>query len=328
VSRLVVGLAAFLAVLGSSLDSAAQGPARVPRVGVLHPGSPTETPTVQREPFERGLRDLGWIPGSSVAIEYRYADGRVERLSALAAELVELKVDVIVARGSVAIAAARQVTSSIPIVMSSGSDPVTAGHVRSLARPGGNVTGIANLTVELDAKRLELLKEALPGLARVGVLDNVTSRRAAPGRELGSASRVLGLDIQSFAITRTDELGEAFAKMARARIGALLLHADPLVLEPNRSQVTALAAKSRVPVMYPWRVYVDVGGLMSYSESIPAFHFRSASYVDRILRGASPAVMPVEQPAKFDLVVNLKAARAIELSLPHDFLLRADEVID
>jgi putative ABC transport system substrate-binding protein len=325
---LVVALALVAGALLRSADAQAPPASPVPRVGVLNPGSATESPAVQREPFERGLRELGWTPGSNVIIEYRYAEGRAARLDEQAAELVRLKVDVIVARGNPGVRAARRATGTIPIVMSSSADPVANGHVKSLARPGGNVTGIANLVFELEAKRLELLKGAISGLTRVGVLDNPRNRMEAPLTTLGPASRALDLEIQGFTVTKLEELAETFAAMSRARVGAVLVRADVLVLEPNRSQVAALAARHRLPAIYPWRFYVDVGGLMSYAESIPAFHHRSASYVDRILKGARPADMPVEQPSKFELVVNLKAARAMELTLPHNFLLRADEVIE
>ncbi len=325
--RGAVGLALLVLTLFPNVDVRAQQSVRVPRVGVLSPGISTELPAVQREPFERGLRELGWVPGSTVVIEYRYAEGRSARLAELATELVKLKVDVIVARSNPAVLAARRASGSIPIVMSSGNDPVAAGHVKSLARPGGNVTGIANLVWELDAKRLELLKAAIAGLTRVGVLDNATLRRPAVA-PLGDAGRVLGLEIHAFKVPRPEALAETFAAMTRARVGAVLVEADSFMLEPHRSQIVALAAKHRLPAMYPWRFYIDVGGLMSYAESISDFHHRSASYVDRILKGARPADLPVEQPSKFELVVNLKAARALNLTIPPSFLLRADEVIE
>jgi putative ABC transport system substrate-binding protein len=318
-------LAALALTVGA--HAAAQPMVKVPRVGVLSAGSSTESPAVQREPFERGLRELGWVPGSNVIIEYRYAEGRPGHLGELATELVKLKMDVIVARSNPAVLAVRQASSSIPIVMSSSNDPVTAGHIKSLARPGGNVTGIANMSLDLEAKRLDLLKGAIPGLTRVGVLENASSR-LQPKSALGNAARVLGLEIQGFAAAAPTDLAETFAAMSRARVGAVLVRADTLVLEPNRSQIVALAAQNRFPVMYPWRFYVDAGGLMSYAESLPAFHHRSATYVDRILKGAKPADLPVEQPSKFELVVNLRAARALELAIPHSFLLRADQVIE
>jgi putative ABC transport system substrate-binding protein len=324
---LVVVLALSLAL--APLAAEAQQPGKVYRVGVLNPGSSTESPAIQREPFERGLRELGWMPGSTIHIEYRFAGGRSGRLQELAAELVRLKMDVIVARSLPAVDAVRRATGSIPIVMSSAADPVASGLIKSLARPGGNVTGIANLTWELESKRLELLKSAIPGLARVGVLENPAGRiRPAATAALVAAGRALGLEIQTFAAAKPEDLTDAFAAMSRARVGAILLRADVLVLEPNRAKVAALAATHRLPAMYPWRFYIDAGGLMSYAESIPAFHHRSASYVDRILKGAKPADMPVEQPTKFELVVNLKTARALELTIPHNFLLRADDVIE
>lgn len=330
--RLVVGLALIGLALVPPVDVRAQSATRVPRVGVLNPGSSTESPGVQREPFERGLRELGWAPGSGIIIEYRYAEGRVARLGELAAELVRLKMDVIVGRSYAAVEAARRATNTVPIVMSAVDDPVFHGFVKSLARPGGSITGIANMVGELEAKRLELLKGAIPGLTRVGILENdaasIGPRRQVLNTALDAAAHALGLKIETFKIGRTEDLAATFAAMSRARVGAVLLRADVLILEPNRSRVAALAAMNRLPAMYPWRFYIDVGGLMSYATSIPAFHHRSASYVDRILKGAKPADLPVEQPAKFELVVSLKTARALDLTIPPSFLLRADEVIE
>jgi putative ABC transport system substrate-binding protein len=304
-------------------------PARVPRVGILSPGHSTEPPSLQREPFERGLRELGWTPGSTIVLEYRYGEGREERLAELAAELVRLKVDVIVGRSRVAIQAARRASDAIPIVMSSTADPVAEGFARSLARPGGNITGIANLVQELESKRLELLKEAIPGLARVAIVANPGNlTRHVPAIRFEAAGRALGLEIQTFGVSRAGDLAETFAAMSRARVGAALLRADTLVLEPNRDQVVELAARHRLPAMYPWRPYVQAGGLMSYATSIPAFHHRSANYVDRILRGARPGDLPIEQPTKFELVINLKTAKALGLTIPQSVVLRADELVE
>src|SRR5262245_47489425 len=289
-----IGLAVVLVLCFlAPLTAQTQPTGKVPRIGVLSPGSSSESPAVQREPFERGLRELGWTPGSNIFIEYRYAEGIPERLAELASDLVKLNVDVIVARSNPAVAAARKATASIPIVMSSANDPVTTGHVKSLAHPGGNVTGIANMVSELEAKRLELLKSAISSLTRVGVLDNAGLRRPL-GSALVAAGRALGLEVQSFTVSAQTELAETFAAMSRAGIGAVLVRAEVLILEPNRTQIATLAAKHRLPAMYPWRFYVDVGGLMSYAESVPAFHHRSATYVDRILKGAKPAELPVE----------------------------------
>jgi putative ABC transport system substrate-binding protein len=325
--RTAVAVTLLASMLVPSVDAHAQASARIPRVGVLSPGSSTESPTVQREPFERGLRELGWAPGSSIIIEYRYAEGVTARLSELATELVKLKVDVIVARSNPAILAARQSTASIPIVMASANDPIAAGFIKSLARPDANVTGIANMILELQAKRLELLKAAIGSIARVGLLDNV----AAPcqsGVILNAAGRALGLEIQPFTVSRSEALAETFVAMSRARVDAVLVQADGLLLDSAHSQIVALAAKHRLPAMYPWRLYVDVGGLMCYAQGISEFHYRAASYVDRIVKGAKPADLPVEQSAKFELVVNLRAARALGLTIPPSFLLRANEVIE
>jgi putative ABC transport system substrate-binding protein len=318
----MVGLA--LGVVTSPWVVRAQS-ARVPRVGILGAGSSTEPPTLQREPFERGLRELGWTPGSTILLEYRYAEGRAERLAELAADLVRLKVDVIVARSAVAIRAAQRASNAVPIVMSSGADPVEEGLVKSLARPGGNITGIANLVQELEGKRLELLREAVPSVARVAILGNPRNSLVT---RLPAAGRALGLETQTFGAPRADDLAETFAAMSRARIEAVLVRADTLVLEPSRARVTELAARYRLPAMYPWRFYVDAGGLMSYATSIPAFHHRSATYVDRILKGARPGDLPVEQPTKFELVINLKTAKALGLTIPQSVVLRADELVE
>ena len=326
---------AFLGTLAGGLLAAplaeAQQVGKLVRVGVLSPGSSTEAREVQREPFERGLRERGWLSGSTIAVEYRYAEGSVARLADLAAELVRLRVDVLVARGSIAIRAARQATSIIPIVMSSADDPVADGFVKTLARPDANITGIANLVSDLDGKRLALLKETLPGLARVAVLanPNMDLRRYKDRvTALLAHARAMGVDVQVFEITRPQEIADVFGTIDKARVGAVLLRADTQVLEPNRPQVVAMTAKYRLPAMYPWNFYVEIGGLMSYATSIPGFHHRSATYVDRILRGAKPADLPVEQPTKFELVINLKTAKALGLTIPQSLLLRADQVIE
>src|SRR5262249_27313410 len=202
---------------------------------------------------------------------------------------------------------------------------------KSLGRPGGNITGMANLVQELEGKRLELLKEAIPGLARVAIVWNPSQfgkSRDASAAQLAGIGRALGLETPGFGVARAQDLAETFVAVSRARAGAVLLLADTLMLEPNRTQVTELAARHRLPAMYPWRLYVDAGGLMSYATSIAAFHHRSASYVDRILRGAKPADLPIEQPTKFELVINLKAATALGLTIPQSVVLRADEVIE
>jgi len=325
----VVSLTAAIWLLVAPLAGAAQQPANAPRVGVLTPQKSTEPPTLQREPFERGLRELGWGPGSTIIIEYRYGEGRNERLPELAAELVRLKVDVIVTRGPQATRAARQATGTIPIVMSSTSDPVRDGFVASLARPGGNITGLSSLAQgPLEGKRLELLKETVPRLARVAdLLNPLMDRDGAITREITTAARFLGLEVQTFEVKTPQDIAKAFAAIGKARVGALLVRADPSILEPNLKQVVSLALQHRLPAMYPWQMYVDAGGLMSYATSIPAFHHRSATYVDKILKGAKPADLPVEQPTRFELVINMKTAKALGLTIPASVLIRADQVI-
>ena len=325
-------IAAGVIALAMPLAATAQRAREPARVSVLSPQHASEPSREQRDPFEQGLRELGWVPGSNILIEYHYADGQIERLPELAADLVRRKVDIIVVRGPQAAHAARQATSTIPIIMSATPDPVGAGFAASLARPGGNVTGLTFLTgVTLEAKRLELLKEALPGLTRVGFLTNPTAMQdpdSSVAKALQAAAELLGLQVQTFEIRRPSALPEVFAAVDRARVGALLVQGDPHILEPHRVEVVALAADYRLPAMYPWRLYVDAGGLMAYGTSISDFHRRSASYVDKILKGAKPGELPIEQPTKFDLIVNLKTARVLGLDLRSTLLARADEVIE
>ncbi len=324
---------AFLGLLAAAVatPAAAQQP-RPARIGVLSPQHATESPSVQREPFERGLRDLGWMPGTDILIDYRYADGQIDRLSDLAAELVQQKVDLIVVRGPQATAAALAATSRIPIVMSATPDPVGSGFAKSLARPGGSVTGLAFAALgPLDAKRLDLLKETLPELSRVAFLYTPTALQDPDGsnaRALAEAAGKLGIELRRFAIRAAADLPHIFAEIGAAAPGALLVAADPHVLEPHRVDVVAHVNRHRLPAMYPWRLYVEVGGLMSYNVSIPDFHRRSSIYVDRILKGANPGDLPIEQPSKLEFVVNLKAAKALGLAIPHSILARADEVIE
>jgi ABC-type uncharacterized transport system substrate-binding protein len=321
----------FLATLTGGLLAApfaadGQEGAKVPRVGVLGPGTASEMLKVQREPFERGLRELGWEAGVNVRLEYRYGGESPTRLDKLAAELVGLGVDVIVARGPVAIRAARQATPTIPIVMATTSDPERWGFVNSLARPGGNITGIANQTWELDGKRLGLLKEALPQLRRVAVLANSRNKDQLP--VILRDAQSVGLQARVFEVSRPEEIGGAFELIDKAQIGALLVATDVQVLEPSRVRIVAMAARYRLPAMYPWGYYVDIGGLMAYATSLPELHRRSATFVDRILKGAKPADLPVEQPTKFEFVINLKTAKALGLTIPPSLLQRADQVIE
>lgn len=322
----VVLVATLLAPLGAG----AQGPARVRTVGVLTAGpvaGPLAAPS--REAFERGLRELGWVNGQNIRIEYRYAEGRHERLESLAHELVRLSVDVIVARATNSIRAAKKATATIPIVMSAtGSDPVQLGFVASLSHPGGNVTGLTLLNQDLEAKHLELLKQIVPRLTRVAILGNSSSRITPKAREsLEAAARTLGVELHHVEVQRAEDLDQAFADIAGRYAGGVVVRADPLVLEAHDKRVIGLALKYRLPAIYWLTRYAQGGGLVSYGADLFAVHRRSAYYVDRILRGARPADLPVEEPTAFTLTVNLKTARALGLAIPPSALMRANEVI-
>jgi putative tryptophan/tyrosine transport system substrate-binding protein len=323
----------WIAALGSllaGLATASSATAQTPVVGILSFSTASGHSTAAyREAFEQQLAELGWLPGRSVRLEYRYAEGRPERLTALAQELVGLRVDVIVARSTPAIRAAKQATARIPIVMSaSGADPIASGFIASLARPGGNVTGLALLNRELQTKQLQLLKEAVPRLSRVAVVGGTVELPAKERHDLDTAAAGMDLQLRYVAVPRVSDLDATFAELARARVGALLVRADPGVLEPNTPRVVALAAKHRLPAVYWLQSYPAAGGLMSYGADLIAVHRRSAFYVDRLLRGARPTDLPVEEPAKLSLIVNLKAAAAIGLTFPPSLLGRADETLD
>jgi putative ABC transport system substrate-binding protein len=323
----------FLGTLAGALVAAplaAEGKRAVaiPRVGVLRPGNPPPGDFGQREAFERGLRDLGWTPGTSILIEYRYAEGKPERLPQLAVELIRLPVDVIVASSPMAIRAAQQATRTIPIVISSAPDPVGEGLVASLAHPGGNTTGLALDPEELAGKQLELLKETLPNLSRVAVLQSLNnSGYNVAKRRIEAAARQLKLEVKDFPVSRRDALAATFAAMSQERMGAILVRRDVLVIERDRAAIAALAAQRRLPAMYSFREFPDSGGLMSYGANLYDIHRRSAAFVSKILKGAKPGDLPVEQPTKFELVINLKTAKALGLKIPQSLLDRADEVI-
>jgi putative ABC transport system substrate-binding protein len=303
----------------------AQAPAKVPRIGFLSVLSPTDNPYTL-EAFRQGLRELGYVEGQTIAIEYRFAEGRPERLPALAAELVRLKVDVIVTAAPAAPEAAKQATSTIPIVFAVVGDPVAVGLVASVARPGGNITGLSSIAPEVVGKQLELLKEVAPKVSRVAVLQN-PSNQAHPFvlRQAEGAARALGLQLQILKAGSPAEIDAAFAAMSSQRAGGVLVLRDSLFLA-QRTQITALAAKSRLPAVYGLREEAEAGGLMAYGASGPVMYRRAATYVDKILKGAKPADLPVEQPTKFELVVNLKTAKALGLTIPQSILVRADEV--
>ena len=308
----------------------AQQPKKVSRLGYLS-NTDAATDSARAEGIRLALRELGYIEGQNIAIEYRYAEGRREREPGLAAELVRLKVDIIVvATGDPGIQAAKNATKTIPIVMMGlGSDPVRAGHVESLARPGGNVTGITSLSRELGGKRLELLKEAVPKLSRVAVLyDPASPPSLHEVKELLPAdARALKLTIQPWEIRAVDDFDKVFGALNKQRPDGLYpLAAGPL-MRPNQKRIVGFALKSRLPSVYSSREDVEAGGLMSYGRDIADNYRRVAIYVDKILKGANPADLPVEQPTKFELVINLKTAKQIGLTIPQSLLYRADKVI-
>ena len=307
----------------------AQQPKKVPRIGYLSTIDPA-TESARAEAIRLALRERGYIEGQNIAIEYRYAEGKRDRLPELAAELVRLKVDIIVAAGGdPVIRAAKNATKTIPIVMAgAGFDPVEAGLVESLARPGGNVTGLTNLSRELGGKRLELLKEAVPKLARVAVLyDPANPTNVLEVKEvLPVAARALRLTIQPWEVRDADDFERVFAALNKQRPDGLYVTGGPL-MNANQKRIADFALKSRLPSMYGSREAVDAGGLMSYGADLADSYRRVAYYVDRILKGAKPADLPVEQPTKFELVINLKTAKQIGLTIPPDVLARADKVI-
>jgi len=307
---------------------AQQQSGKVPRIGYLRAMSPSDRPS-QLDAFRQGLRELGWREGQNIGIDYRYAEGRFDRLPDLAADLVRLKVDLIVAEGTQGVTAARNATGTIPIVMTTVRDPVGIGLIASLARPGGNVTGMSGSAgLEIVAKQLELLKETVPGIRRVATLSNpANAYHQLAIREVNVAARSLGVQLQVLEARGPNELDGAFAAMARERAEALLVVSD-VIFNNHRARLADLAARSRLPAAYGVRESVEAGGLMSYGTSFLDLYRRSAAYVDKILKGAKPADLPVEQPTKFELVINLKTARALGLTVPPALLARADEVIE
>jgi putative ABC transport system substrate-binding protein len=309
------------------LAARAQQPAgKQPTIGFLGGGTPTGQRTWVAA-FVQRLRELGWIEGRTVTIEYRWGEGRAERFTEIAAELVRLKVDVILAGGTEAAVAAKHATSVIPIVFPSAGDPIGSGLVASLARPGGNVTGLSNLGSDLAAKRLGLLREVLPGFRRLAVLANAAySGGVTEMVEIDAAARTLGLEIVAFPIRRVEDIAPAFEAL-KGRAEALYVVGDPLA-NTHRLRITTFAVAARLPTMHSQREYVESGGLMSYGANFPDLNRRAADYVDKILRGGKPADLPVEQPTKFDLVINLITAKALDLDVPPTLLARADEVIE
>ncbi len=316
-----------IGLLAAPLSLAAQQPQRVPRVGYLFSFTPAEGRHLW-EACRQGLRELGYVEGQNIVLEPRWADGRHERLPELAADLVRLKVDVLVSAATPASQAAKAATSSIPIVIVAVGEPVKTGLVASLARPGGNVTGLSLLTTELSGKRLELLADIVRNIPRVAALMNpdnpITAVFLAETRD---AARRLGVQLQPLQARNPGEIEQAFNTATMERAGALIVFDDPVIWS-YRAQIVAHAAKRRLPVMYGFRDFVDEGGLMSYGPDRVNHYRRTAIYVDKILRGARPADLPVEQPTKFELIVNVTTAKALGLTIPPSLLLRVDQVIE
>ena len=323
--RLVValGVGAFAAPFSSV---AQQKPAKIPRIGLLSPFSPADAMPWYKA-LQVGLRDLGWVEGKNIGIEYRYAEGKSDRLPDLAADLVRLNVDIIVTTITPDALAAKNATRVIPIVMAAAGEPVASGIVESLARPGGNVTGLSQMTVELGGKRLELLKEIVPKLSRVAVLwEPATAISTLAWKEIQLPARQLGIELYSLEILTANDLDKAFEAAIRVRAGALAIMPSP-VFTANLKQIANHAVKSHLPSIYNVGDFADAGGLVTYGPNRADLFRRAATYVDKILKGAKPGDLPIEQPTKFDLVVNVKTAKAIDITIPGAILLQATKVI-
>jgi putative ABC transport system substrate-binding protein len=313
-------------LLAAPLAAEAQRTGKVYRIGMLET-TPTTLNTANLNAFRQGLRELGYVEGQNFIIEYRSADGRHERVSDLATELVRLKVDVIVTRGTPAALAAKNSTRTIPIVMAASADPVGTGVVASLARPGGNITGLSAAGTELSAKRLELLREILPQVSRIAALFDMSDPASPPQwKEVEAAARSRGLQLQLLDVRKSEDLGRAFTSANRERAGGLVVGSAALT-RTDVGAIATLAAKHRLPTIFQSREFVDAGGLISYGVSFPPLYRRAAIFVDKILRGAKPADLPVEEPTTFELIVNLKTAKALGLTIPPSLLGRADEII-
>ena len=325
-SKKMILLALCSLLLAPCSAAKAQQPGKVFRIGYLG-GASTSAVSDRIEAFRQGLRELGYIEGENLVIEWRPAEGKFDRLPALAAELVRLKVDVIVTGGPASTGAAKEATSTIPIVMAQDNDPVANGFVASLARPGGNITGLATLSPEIGGKRLELLKEIVPKLSRVAVLGTSTDpANAQLLKEVEFAAGALGVKLQYLDVLDPKDIETAFRDASKGRAEAVLALASPVLIS-QRAQLADLAVKSRLPAIYYSTEYVEAGGLMTYGVNLNDVARRAATYVDKILKGAKPADLPVEQPKKFEFIINLKAAKQIGLTIPQSVLYRADRVI-
>jgi putative ABC transport system substrate-binding protein len=326
-TKILILFCLLITVLLMTGSAEAQQPGKVPRIGFLS-GRDPKTPGPYIEAFRQGLRDLGYVEGKNILVEYRYAGGKLDQVPRLVAELVQLKLDILVAGFTLGIREAKEATKTIPIVMVATFDPVATGIIDSLARPGANITGFATLLRELSGKRLELIKEVIPRISRVGILWDAN----APGpnisfKEYEAAALALQLRIQSLEARAPNlDLERAFQVASNGRINALIPITNP-VLTPYAKRIAELAIKNRLPLMCERTDYVEAGGLMSYAANDAASYGRAAVYVDKILKGAKPADLPVEQPTKFELVINLKTAKQIGLTVPPNVLARADKVI-
>ena len=318
----------LLAVVAGGLPVDAQQAPKIPKVGLFTPSTPVAAAPLV-DAFKQGLRELGYIEGKTFVLEVRYGEAKPERLRELARDLVALKVDVIVVSTDGAIAAVRRETGTIPIVMTNSSDPVGTGFVASLPHPGGDVTGISNISPELSGKRLELLRQVVPELSRVAFFWNPEVRgNLLDYKETERAASSLHLELQSVEVSSAEDLDRGFSAVTAQRAQALILPAGNAVMLSKRTEIASFAQRNRLPAMYPSNDYMDAGGLMSYGPTVSAMYHRAAIYADKILKGAKPANLPVERPTKFELVINLKTAKALGLTVPDSLLARADEVIE
>jgi putative ABC transport system substrate-binding protein len=324
--HLILAAAAWSVVAWTGLLRA-QAPAKVRRIGLLSPYSPSDT-ALWHQAFRLGLRDLGWVEGKNISIEYRYAEGRGDRLPDLAADLVRLKVDLIVASVTSDALAAQKATRAIPIVMAVAGDPVASGLVESLAQPGGNITGLSQMNVELVGKRLELLREMIPKLSRVAVLWNPQNAASTLGwKEMQLPARQLGIQLNSLEVRSPDDFDKAFEDATRARAGALIIMPDAAI-PTNLKRIAGLAAKSRLPSIFHFSEFADAGGLVTYGVDRADMYRRAATFVDKILKGAKPGDLPIDRATRFELVINLKTAKALGITIPQSILARANKVIE
>jgi len=324
---LVLIVTLTVGMLTAPLTARAQPAAKMPKIGILQVGTPAGSGHLG-EAFKREMRERGYVEGQHVVFEHRFGEGKRERLSEAAAELVRIKVDIIVTSTDEGIAAVKQQTKTIPIVMANSTDPVGTGFVASLARPGGNITGNSAMSPELSGKRLELLREVVPGLSRIAILWNPEIRGAVLDyKETEAAARSLYLQLQSVEVSQAGDLDHAFSTMTTGRAQALVVPAVNPLAFVNRGQIVRLAQKNRLPSIYGVRDFADAGGLMAYGPNAADLWRRAATYVDKILKGTRPGDLPVEQPTKFELVINLKTAKALGLAIPPSLVQRADHVI-